>query len=305
VLPDRQSASGEIDTGAKLACLSCPTSFPEPVRRVDTVETHMSWVFLTDYHAYKLKKPVRLAPFDARTLASRRRYCYQEVRLNRRLAPDVYLGVVALCVDAGRRLRLGGEGVAVDWLVRMRRQPARDMLDHAIRAGTLRQDDVHRVAARLAAFYQAAAPVAIEPHAYRAGFARDVDRNRRTLARRAYGLAPRPVRDLCAAQQALLAARPDRFDERVAARRIVDGHGDLRPEHVCLQPQVCVIDCIEFAGALRIVDPVDELGFLALECERLGGPAAGQQLLRSYGELTGFLHAPQWRRRAETYPGLA
>lgn len=179
------------------------------------------------------------------------------------------------------------------------------MLDHAIRAGTLRQDDVHRVAARLAAFYQAAAPVAIEPRAYRAGFARDVDRNRRTLARRAYGLAPRPVRDLCAAQQALLAARPDRFDERVAARRIVDGHGDLRPEHVCLQPQVCVIDCIEFAGALRIVDPVDELGFLALECERLGGPAAGQQLLRSYGELTGFLHAPQWRRRAETYPGLA
>lgn len=111
MLPDRQSASGEIDTGAKLACLSCPTSFPEPVRRVDTVETHMSWVFLTDYHAYKLKKPVRLAPFDARTLASRRRYCYQEVRLNRRLAPDVYLGVVALCVARrGRRgRRLAGQ----------------------------------------------------------------------------------------------------------------------------------------------------------------------------------------------------
>ena len=69
----------------------------------------MSWVFMTDDYAYKLKKPVRLAPFDARTLCSRRRYCNEEVRLNRRLAPDVYLGVVALCADAGGRLRLGGD----------------------------------------------------------------------------------------------------------------------------------------------------------------------------------------------------
>lgn len=334
--PAAHPASEEIDTGAKLAFLRRPTSFPDPTRRVDTVETHMSWVFLTDDYAYKLKKPVRLAPFDARTLAARRRYCNDEVRLNRRLAPDVYLGVVALRVDAHGRLRLGGDGAVVDWLVQMRRLPARHMLDHALRAGTLHRDDLRRVAAHLAAFYLAAPRLTIDAGAYRAAFARDVDRNRRALVRPVYGLAPGPVRDLCAAQRALLAARPDWFDERVKSHRIVDGHGDLRPEHVCLAPRVAIIDCLEFARAPRIVDPADELGFLALECERLGSPAAALRLLRTYGELTGdrpraglvhfyqgfraglrariairhldeeqFRHAPEWRRRAEAYLGLA
>lgn len=335
-LPASHVASLAIDTGAKLAFLCRPTSFPEPTRRVDTVETHMSWVFLTDDHAYKLKKPVYLAPFDARTLAARRRYCNEEVRLNRRLAPDVYLGVMALRVNARGQLQLGGDGVVVDWLVRMRRLPARHMLDRALRAGTLQRNDLRRVAAHLAGFYRCAPPLAIDARAYRDAFTRDVDRNQRELARPAYGLAPGPVRDLCAAQRALLAARPDWFDERVRSRRIVDGHGDLRPEHICLRPRVAIIDCLEFARALRIVDPADELGFLALECERLGAPVAGLRLLRTYGELTGdrpraglvhfyqgfraglrariairhmdderFRHAPEWRRRAENYLGLA
>ncbi|WP_267874734.1 hypothetical protein [Telluria antibiotica] len=207
----------------------------------------MSWVFLTDDYAYKLKKPVRLAPFDARTLAARRRYCDEEVRLNRRLAPDVYLGVVALRVDTRGQLQLGGDGIIVDWLVWMRRLPAAHMLDRAIGAGSVRQDDLRRVAAHLAAFYRAAPPLTIDAGAYRAAFARDVDRNRRALTRAAYGLAPGPVRDLCTAQQAMLAARADWLDERVRLRRIVEGHGDLRPEHICLAPQVCVIDCLEFA----------------------------------------------------------
>lgn len=296
----------------------------------------MSWVFLAGDYAYKLKKPVRLAPFDARTLVARRRLCDEEVRLNRRLAPDVYLGVVALCVAANGQLRLGRDGAVVDWLIRMRRLPAACMLDQAIRARTLRPQDLRRVAAHLAAFYRSSPPVAIAARAYRAAFARGVALNRRELARPAYGLAPGPVRELCAAQQALLAARPDWFDERVGSRRIVDGHGDLRPEHVCLAPQVCIIDCLEFARALRIADPADELGFLALECERLGAASAEIVLLQTYGELTGdrpraglvhfyqgfraglrariairhldeerFRHAPEWRRRAETYLRLA
>ncbi|QOY96692.1 hypothetical protein IM543_14300 [Massilia sp. UMI-21] len=323
-------------TDAKLAFLRLATSYPGPVRRVDAIETHMSWVFLTGHDAYKLKKPVRLGQFDARSLAARRRYCEEEVRVNRRLAPDVYLGVVALCVDARGQFRLGRDGAVVDWLVWMRRLPARHMLDHAIRAGTLRAQDIRRVASRLAAFYRTATPLSVDAGAYRAAFARELGRNRRALVRPAYGLAPGPVRDLCAAQQALLAARPDWFDERVRSHRIVDGHGDLRPEHVCLAPQVSIIDAIEFAPALRIVDPADELGFLALECERLGAAGAGACLLRSYAELAGdrpgaglvhfyqgyraalrarlairhldearFRHAPEWRRRAERYLGLA
>lgn len=334
--PGAGHAAARAGTEAKLAFLRRRASYPEPTRRVEAVETHMSWVFLTDHYAYKLKKPVRLPPFDARSLAARRRYCEDEVRLNRRLAPGVYLGVVALCADAHGRLRLGGGGAVVDWLVRMRRLPAGAMLDHAIRSGAVHAADLRRVAACLAAFYRNAAPLEVDPRAYRAMFARDIGRNRRALTRPAYGLASGPVRALCAAQQALLDARRDWFDARVRLRRIVDGHGDLRPEHVCLAPRVCVIDCLEFAPALRATDPADELGFLALECERLGAPAAGACLLRGYSELSGdrpgaglvhfyqgfragvrariairhmdeerFRHAHEWRLRAEAYLGLA
>lgn len=335
-VPAVRPAAPAVATDTKLAFLRQPTSYPEPVRRVDAIETHMSWVFLTEHDAYKLKKPVRLGRFDARSLAARRRYCEEELRVNRRLAPDVYLGVVGLCVDPCGQLRLGRDGVVVDWLVRMRRLPARQMLDHALIARSLHARDIGRVAARLAAFYQGAASLSIDAHVYRAGFAREVRRNRRVLARPAYGLAPGPVRALCAAQQALLAARPDWFDERVRRGRIVDGHGDLRPEHVCLAPLIRIIDAIEFDPGLRVIDPVDELGFLALECERLGAADAGAALLRSYGELTGdrpgaglvhfyqgyraslrarlairhldearFRQAPQWRDRAQTYLRLA
>jgi aminoglycoside phosphotransferase family enzyme len=126
------------------------------------------------------------------------------------------------------------------------------------------------------------------------------------------------------------------LDERVRAGRVVEGHGDLRPEHVCLRDPVAVIDCLEFSRELRVIDCIDELGFLALECERLGAAATGSALLHRYSELSGdwppapllhfyqscrastraliaarhqldekFRHSPHWGRRAQQYLQLA
>ena len=100
------------------------------------IETHMSWVYLTDRHAYKLKKPVRYDYLDFSTLEARRQNCEDEIRLNRRLAPDVYLAAIPLTVDAEGGLRLDGTGAVVDWLVKMRRLPADQMMDRAITART-------------------------------------------------------------------------------------------------------------------------------------------------------------------------
>src|SRR5690348_10060399 len=113
----------------KVAFLSRPESYPGHVELVERKETHMSWIFLTEMHVWKLKKPVRTDYSDFSTVEARRHNASNEVRLNRRLTKDVYLGVVPLALASGGSLRLGGDGEAVDWLVVMRRLPANRMLD--------------------------------------------------------------------------------------------------------------------------------------------------------------------------------
>jgi uncharacterized protein len=262
----------------KVRLLRDPSTYPELPRTVEVRETHMSWVFLTERHAYKLKKPVRYDFLDFSTLAKRRVDCEEEVRLNRRLAPDVYLGTVALTVDAGGRMRLGGDGDVVEWLVQMRRLPAEHMLDARIRAGRLDAAELRRMALRLAAFYRQCAPAMFDAGAYLAQFAAAVELNRHELARKEYELPGDLIAVAHTAQTDFLARDAALLDARVSAGRIVEGHGDLRPEHVCLAPDPVVIDCLEFSRALRSVDPADELAFLAMECAHLGASAAGEQL---------------------------
>lgn len=276
-----------VTLDAKLGFLGRPEAYPEAPSRVEAVETHMSWVFLTDTHAYKLKKPVRYAYLDFSTAEARRLDCELEVRLNRRLAADVYLGVVPLVRDAAGRLSLGGAGETVDWLVQMRRLPADRMLDRLLRCGEVEQREITRLARRLARFYAASAAEPVAPEAYRQSLAARIGDNLRELGSLEFGL-PRGVLDrLALLQQGFLQRHAEWFDRRVRQGRIVEGHGDLRPEHVCLLAEPVVIDCLEFNREFRILDPADELGYLALECERLHAPQVGRWLLDAYSEASG------------------
>ncbi len=270
----------------KVAFLSRPDSYPEPTAGVAAVETHMSWVFLLDRDAYKLKKPVRLPYLDFSTLALRRHFCAEEVRLNRRLSEGVYLGILPLAVEADGRLCIGGTGGAVDWLIHMRRLPADRMLDRMIGAGTLLEDDLRRVVAKLARHYAAAPAVPTAPAAYRAHLAATIRENRRDLTKPAYGLRCGDVEAICDRQLAVLETHAALFDARAADGRIVEAHGDLRPEHICVEANPQIIDCLEFSRDLRLLDPADELAFLALECERLGARWALPFIFATYTEVT-------------------
>ncbi|MBU1395132.1 MAG: hypothetical protein KKE84_03190 [Gammaproteobacteria bacterium] len=276
-----------VNLEAKLGFLGRPDAYPGAPSRVDAVETHMSWVFLTDSHAYKLKKPVRYDYLDFSTVEARRLDCVVEVRLNRRLAPEVYLGVVPLAVDAAGRLSLGGAGETVDWLVRMRRLPAGRMLDHLLRNGGVEHADIRQLAQRLARFYAALPAEPLTPATYRQSLAGRIEDNLRELGSPEFGL-PRDVpAGLARFQLDFLQRHAEWFDQRVQAGRIVEGHGDLRPEHVCLLAEPVVIDCLEFKREFRILDPADELGYLALECERLHAPHVARWLLDGYAEASG------------------
>lgn len=285
--PPRAQTRQAPSLEAKLGFLGQPGAYPDATSRVDAVETHMSWVFLTDSHAYKLKKPVRYAYLDFSTAEARHLDCEQEVRLNRRLAAEVYLGVVPLVRDAGGCLHLGGEGETVDWLVHMRRLPADRMLDSRLRSGTVEQAEIVRLARRLARFYAESPAEAIAPETYRQDLAGRIEDNLRELASPEFDLPRSRLEHLARLQSGFLQGRAELFDSRVRQCRIVEGHGDLRPEHVCLLAEPVVIDCLEFNREFRILDPADELGYLALECERLHAPHVGRWLLEAYCEASG------------------
>ncbi|HMM43087.1 MAG TPA: hypothetical protein PKA95_14410 [Thermomicrobiales bacterium] len=253
---------------------------------VEVRETHKSVVFLTASDAYKLKKPIAYNSVDLRPLATRERTCREEVRLNRRLAPDVYLGVVPLTREPGGALALGGRGEVVDWLVHMRRLPADRMLDSMIRDQRVRSEEIEILGTRLARFYAGEPAALIDASGYRGLLLSEMERNHEALSDPALDLACASA-SILAAHERFLADRAILLDERVAAGRVVNGHGDLRPEHVCLIDPPVVIDCLEFDPLLRIVDPVDELSFLGMGCSRLGIGWIEGLLLGAYSRETG------------------
>lgn len=274
-------------TEAKVDFLRRPDSYPDKPHRVEVVETHMSWVFLTDCFAYKLKKPVRYEFLDFSTVDARHHDCAEEVRLNRRLAHDVYIDIVPLTVDAAGGMHLGG-GTAIDWLVKMRRLPQQRMLDHAIRNHAVQEADITQLALVLAHFYKDSAAIEIAPAEYRGRFETDIHANLRELTTPAYGLPLNVAPSICAAQLEFLKRGSDLFDQRVGAGKIIEAHGDLRPEHVCLADKPIIIDCLEFKREFRILDPADELSFLTMECERLGAPEFLDRIVfATYREITG------------------
>jgi aminoglycoside phosphotransferase family enzyme len=264
---------------AKVDFLSQPTSYGLGAESVECRETHMSWVFLAGDRVYKLKKPVRFPYLDFSTLARREAACRAELRLNRRLAPDIYLDVVPL-VEGEGGLSIGGAGTPVDWLVMMRRLDERLMLDHMIAAGNVTIVQLDRLVGMLARFYRSATPAFVSAAVHLTGWRESLAYNRRILHDPRFGIPLGLLRCIEGAQREFLRRRSPLLAARLHHRRIVDGHGDLRPEHIWLDDQVRVIDCLEFNARLRVVDPFDEIAFLSLECERLGAAWAGRYVQR-------------------------
>lgn len=273
-----------VTLAGKVAHLSRPGSYAEGTSAVETIETHLSYVFLTDRHAYKFKKPVRDRSRDLGALEARRSNCEEEVKLNRRLARDVYLGVLALTADRAG-LALEGSGEPVEWLVKMRRLPRHLMLDTAMKERRVCEQEVVRFTAALADFYRGAERAPLTPEAYRARFERTILENRAALAESRYSLDRPLVEKISAAQIAFLDQKGHEPGSR--AHTLVDGHGDLRPEHVCLSDPPVFIDCLEFDRSLRIADPADELAYLAMECLFLGESGVAESILRAYFATTG------------------
>lgn len=255
-----------------LSQLSQPGAFPVPVSRVDVRQTHISAVFLGGDCAYKIRKPVRLPFLDFSTLEQRRHDCEEEVRLNRRLAASIYLGVVPITRDV-RGLHFEGEGTPIEWGVKMRRLPEEATLQHQVLAGSVTVEQVSGLGKRLARFHKGA-----NRNRHIASFGRfeAVALNLRQnleLARPQMGqTVTEPVwNSLVARQEERLAELRPLIDSRAERGVPCETHGDLHLDHVYFFPEsrppddVAMIDCIEFNERFRYTDPIADMAFLVMD----------------------------------------
>ncbi|HEX7437337.1 MAG TPA: hypothetical protein VF308_11545 [Caldimonas sp.] len=266
----------------KLRCLQAALAPATPGEPVQFIETHMSWVVLGRERVLKLKKPVRYPFLDFSTVQAREHNSREELRLNRRLAPGVYLGLLALQWQDGvlalvPEENLPAPGRTVDWVISMRRLPAARMLDRVIATGELLPRDVDALLDVLVPFYRHAPRADLGANDYLRSVRDDLAESRRVLEMPRFGLPG--VHSLLDRMESSLEGHLDILRTRVRERRIVEGHGDLRPEHVCLVEPPAIIDALEFDARLREIDPFDELCFLGLECAMAGDAGIGPQLV--------------------------
>ncbi|HLS82382.1 MAG TPA: hypothetical protein VK025_13345 [Steroidobacter sp.] len=271
-----------VDLADKVQALRSSDAYAERPREVQAIETHFAWVFLTERFAYKLKKPVRTAFVDLRSLGARRANCLEELRLNRRLAEHVYLDVVPLVQHADGTLRPEGEGETIDWLVKMVRLPSDRMLDRAIAAQRAAPAALDAVGRRLAEFHAVQARIDFDPRGYVERMVRQIDEDRVALLAPELGLPPDLVGSAAQLQMTALENLEAMVQARARERRIVEAHGDLRPEHICLIDPPCVIDTLEFSLDLRTLDPAEELAFLRVECEQAGADWVGERIFDAW-----------------------
>jgi len=270
-----------------IQALQRPAPYPHRVGRVRLVQTHISWVLLTGAFAYKIKKPVDLGFLDFSTLARRRQACEEELRLNRRWAPDLYLDVVAV-MGTPAAPRLGGDGAPFEYAVRMRQFPQSGQLDRRLAAGALTTDEIEDFARRLTGVH-AAAPVAPDggPFGTAAAVRAPVEDTVAVLLARARDSAEAASLETI---RRWTASQPG--DEGLQAR-LRDGfvrevHGDLHLANlVRWRGQVHAFDCIEFDPALRWIDVLSDVAFLMMDLAYRGRRDLAYAFLNRYLEVTG------------------
>jgi uncharacterized protein len=266
-----------------------PDFYPHRPQTVELVQTHISCVFIAGDDVYKVKKPVNFGFLDFTTLEKRKFYCEEEVRLNKRLAPSIYLDVVPIAQDEQGRLTLSGTKKIVDYAVHMKKLPLDAMLKILLARGQADANIMDAVAGRIARFHQEAetggvidemGSVKTIRHNHEENFTQTEQYIDVTIPAYQYRFIKDYVERFLAVNKALL-------ETRVADHKIRDCHGDLHLEHICIADEIMVFDCIEFNKRFRMSDVAAEVAFLTMDLDYNGYPAQARDFVNSYLKYSG------------------
>ena len=260
-----------------------PKAYPETPQAVKLVQTQMSFVFLTDKHVYKVKKPVNLGYLDYTTLDKRQFYCQQEIKLNRRLCPDVYLGVLPITRD-NNAITIDGNGKVVEYLVKMLRLPEEAMMDRLLIQNRVSAEMAGGVARKLAEFHRKAETNAsISSFGSLDAIIQNTKENF-TQTEKYIGttINQEGYQHIKNYTNGFIEKNASLFHKRIAEGRIRDCHGDLHAAHICFNDGVCIFDCIEFNDRFRYCDVASEIAFLAMDIDHYGQPELSRGFVNAY-----------------------
>jgi aminoglycoside phosphotransferase family enzyme len=262
-----------------------PECYPHPVTQVELVQTHISFVLLAGDFVYKFKKPVNFGFLDFSTFEKRRYYCEQEILLNRRLCPEIYLNVVRV----GEDFSLNGTGPVLEHGIQMTRMPEEGMMGQLIQAGKLGREQLDAVVERLLPFYQQAERSAdIDSFGLADKVAVNIFENfEQTKAFIGQGALSQEQFDRIVAWSKEFLTHEERFQERISGGFIRDCHGDLYSANICLADKVYIFDCIEFNQRFRYCDLASDLAFLAMDLDFHGLHELSAYCIDRFSELAG------------------
>jgi aminoglycoside phosphotransferase family enzyme len=276
----KSGEAGRPGFDEKVRFLSDPANYPERPPRVTLRETHHAWLFMTDRHVYKMKKPFRLGGFDFSSLESRHRLCKEEFRLNRRLAQDTYLGVVAMVLNERGELEVEADGCAVEWLVKMLRLADSQALLEAALQDRATPVEIRKLMRKLCRFYANAATINFAAGAYVTHLREKLEYWSRELLQSQSALPDAAFNDLLRQQLSYIDENSDLLEMRAR-------EGDIRED---AEPEI--IDCLEFDADLRRLDSAEEIAFLAMECRHAGFELLARDCFNCYQIEFGRAAAP-------------
>jgi len=288
---DRQDSKAR-NQEALVAAMMDPAFYPKPLLEVSHIETHISHIFFAGELVYKVKKAVRYSFLDYSTLARRRHFLSEELRLNRRLAPSVYLAAVPITIG-GMGWQLGGEGGPVEYALVMRRLPKKRILRFLLETHQATAEMMGQLANVLAKFHtEAERVIPREPPRYPEAVAKEWNDNLADLEPFAESLIEaETLGALKDSGASFIGKHRELLIQRAQQGWIRDVHGDLHCEHICFAPEgIQIFDCIEFNSELRCCDLASELAFLLMDLEVRGGQALIEPFLARY---RGLLDDPE------------
>ena len=264
-----------------------PEAYPHIPSQIELVQTQMSFVFLTGNFVYKVKKPVNLGYLDYSSLEKRLFFCQQELELNRRLCPDIYLKVVPV-VRTGEQTRIGGEGEIIEYAVKMRQLPGDQMMDKLLPLNLVTEEMVVNIAAKLTVFHdEAQTNPEISTYGNIDTIKTNTEENFSQTEKYIDISIPSPkYHHIKKFTDNFVRTNTSLFHKRVKNGRIKDCHGDLHAAHICFSNGIHIYDCIEFNDRFRYCDVASEIAFLAMDLDRYQRADLSQTFVNAYIQLS-------------------
>ncbi len=268
--------------------LKNPSLYGSDVDNVNVLQTHISFVALTGEYAYKIKKPVNFGFLDFSTLEKRKQFCKEELRLNKRLCPDIYLDVIPLTQN-NDHLELNGKGPVVEYAVKMKEFPQDKIMTTLLKKGAINEKTIENLCSILVDFYRRnTSTEEIKRYGTRDAVKKNIDENfeqtasvvGKTISKETYAY-------LKQANEQFFQKNKDVFSQRIAAGTIQDCHGDLHSGNIVVDDDICIFDCIEFNKRFRYCDVASDIGFLAMDLDYQNHPYLSSNLIQMYVEKSG------------------